>query len=392
MTTSLLSGITVLDFSGYIAGPCGAALLGDMGASVIKIEVPAGDPMRHYPSSLPDESRAFLGVNRNKIGITLDLKSASGQEICQRLIKKTDVIIHNFRASAALRLKLDFDSVLALNDQIVYGSLTGYGTEGPMAPHPGFDQVLQSMTGIAHAQGASIGQPTSVVGSIVDYYGGSMLALGISAALFNRDRTKQAQLIETSLLRSALAMQAGRLVWADGEAKDVERDLKPGKLAGIHPTKEGFIYIQAQTPKFWLSLCDCLGVSQLADDPRFGDMVNRKNNEDALIPIIHEALSQRTALEWEESLAGRVPCTVVRRVDDMFDHPQVAAEQIIVKHEHPGLGGYRAFAGPLVHNAHNDITNERRAPLLGEHNEEVIMDLGLSAEQIQAAHDDGAFG
>jgi crotonobetainyl-CoA:carnitine CoA-transferase CaiB-like acyl-CoA transferase len=291
-----------------------------------------------------------------------------------------------------LRLKLDFDSVSALNDQIVYASLTGYGTEGPMAQHPGFDQVLQSMSGIAHAQGAGAEQLTSVVGSIVDYYGGSLLAMGVSAALFNRDRTKQAQLVETSLLRAALAMQAARLVWSEGEAKDVERDLNPGKLAGIHPTKEGFIYIQAQTSKFWISLCDCLGLPQLTDDPRFGDMVSRKKNEDALIPIIHEALAGRTAFEWEQSLSGKVPCSVVRRIDDMFEHPQVAAEQMIASHVHPNLGEYRAFAGPLVHNAHKDISNERRAPLLGEHTEEVLMDFGLTVEEIHAAQDKGAFG
>lgn len=383
MTRPTLAGVRVLDLTGYIAGPYAAALLGDLGADVIKVESPEGDTLRGYPSTLPGESRAFIGVNRNKRGMVIDLKSADGAALFRRLVDRADVVLHNFRPDAAARLKVDFDSLCALNTRIIVGALTGYGQVGPWRSRPGFDQVLQSMTGLSHCQGADGGEPKVIWGSVVDYYAASMLAMAVCAALFDRERTGRAQEIDVSLLRSAIAMQAGRLVWASGEPRDVERDLRSGRLAGIHPTREGWLYLQAQTPRFWTALCELTGLAHLAADPRYDDMRKRKEREDELVPLLRAALASRPALEWEALFGDRVPCAAVRSLEDVFELPQVLAQDLVVEHEHPVLGRYRATRAPVRIGDGRGPGTERRAPLFGEHTVEVLRDLGCTDAEIE---------
>jgi crotonobetainyl-CoA:carnitine CoA-transferase CaiB-like acyl-CoA transferase len=393
MPLRTLAGIRVLDFSSYVAGPYSATLLADMGADVVKVEVPGGDMLRHYPSTLENgESRYHLGINRNKRGIVLDLKHPEAVRTCHELLKTADVVIHNFRPGVAEKLSLGFDLVKKLQPRIVYCSLSGYGLTGPIAGRPGFDQVLQCMTGVASAQGADTGVPTILWGSIIDYYAASMTAMAISAALFDRERTGEAQFVETSLLRSALALQAGRMVWAEGEGRDVERDLRPGRISGIHPAKDSYIYLQAQSPPFWKALCELTGLGHLAGDSRYDDMKKRKQHEDELVAQLRAALATRTATEWETLFGERVPCAVVRDLEDMFDHPQVAAQGLVVTHAHPNVGSYKAMIGPVsIDGAENKGRSaEQRAPLLGEHTEGILRRAGLSPERIEALRKDGA--
>lgn len=392
MPLRTLQGVRVLDFSSYLAGPYSATLLADMGADVVKVEVPGGDMLRHYPSTLEGESRYHLGLNRNKRGIVLDLKRPEGVKACHELLKTADVVIHNFRPGVAEKLALGFDTARKIQPRIVYCSLSGYGLTGPISGRPGFDQVLQCMTGIAAAQGADNGAPSIVWGSIIDYYGAAMTAMAISAALFDRERTGEAQFVETSLLRSALAMQAGRLVWGEGEGRDVERDLKPGRISGIHPAKDSYIYLQAQSPPFWKALCELTGLGHLIGDARYDNMRKRKQHEAELVPQLRAALAKRTATEWEALFGERVPCAVVRDLEDMFDHPQVEAQELVVTHAHPTVGSYRTMVGPVsIDGAEGQGRSaERRAPLLGEHTEEILRQAGLSSEQIEALRRDGA--
>ena len=372
MAQQTLDGIRVLDFTTYIAGPYGASLLGDLGADVIKIETPEGDPMRFYPSTLDGESRMFVGVNRNKRGIVLDLKRPDDLAACHRLVAQADVVLHNFRPGVPERLKLDFDTLAAIQPKLVYGSFTGYGPDGPDATRPGFDQVLQCRTGMATTQGLPEPEPRIVWGSAVDFYGAGLIATGICAALFRRERTGRPQRVETSLLQAALAMQAGRMVWGEREGRDVLRDLRPGRLSGVHPTREGWLYLQAQTQPFWEALCELVGRPELVDDPRFADMRLRKDNEAALIPLLHAALRARSAAEWEAHFGTRVPCTVVRAVEDVFDDPQVAHQALLATHPHPVLGSYRAVVEPIRFNGERGPKAERRAPMLGEHQDDVL--------------------
>jgi formyl-CoA transferase len=371
----------VLDLSGYVAGPYGCTLLGDQGALVIKIEPPEGDNLRNYPSTLPGESRAFLGVNRNKRGIGLDLKHPDGVGVLRRMVSRADVLVHNFRPSVPARLGIDFDRMRAVNERLIYCGLTGYGDTGPLKDRAGYDQVLQTMTGICVEQGKP-GDPEIVYGSAVDFYSASMLAFAVSSALFERTRTGRGQYVSVSLLRSALTMQATRLVWADGEGRDVARDMRSGGITGIHPTKHGSLYISANTPHFWKALCELTGLPELAGDPRFDTVRKRAEHAALLVPRLRAALRTRTALEWEAHFGERVPCAAARPVEDMFDHPQVAAEGILASFEHPSVGHYRGMAHP-VRFGDGPPPAPFAAPQLGQHSREILASFGYPAEEIE---------
>jgi crotonobetainyl-CoA:carnitine CoA-transferase CaiB-like acyl-CoA transferase len=382
-----LAGVTVLDLSGYVAGPYGCALLGDQGALVVKIEPPEGDNLRNYPSTLARESRAFLGVNRNKLGLGLDLKHPDGLGVLRRLTGVADVLVHNFRPAVPPRLGIDYDRMKAINPRLIYCALTGYGDTGPLRDRAGYDQVLQTMTGIAVEQGKP-GDPQIVYGSAVDFYAASLLAFAVSSALFERSRTGEGQHVRLSLLRSALAMQATRLVWADGEGREVARDMRSGGVTGLHPTKSGSLYISANTPHFWQALCELTGLPELARDPRFDSVRKRAEHAALIVPRIRAALRERTALEWEARFGDRVPCAAARTVEDMFDHPQVASEEILARFEHLTVGGYRGMAHPIRFGRGQPAPVT--APALGQHSRQILGWLGYGDEDIEGLFRTGA--
>jgi crotonobetainyl-CoA:carnitine CoA-transferase CaiB-like acyl-CoA transferase len=380
MNSGPLSGIRVLDLSAYIAGPYGCSLLADLGADVIKIEPPSGDTLRQYPSTLEPEARAFLGNNRSKLGVVLDLKQDAGQEVLLRLVESSDVLVHNFRPSVPERLGISYDRLRKINPRLIYCALTGYGESGPLKDKAGYDQVLQSMTGICMFQGPP-GNPEIVYGSVVDYYAASLLAYGVTGALFHRERTGEGQYVGVSLLRSALAMQSGRFVWAQKEGRDAGRDMRSGGVTGIHPTKEGSIYISANTPHFWQALCELTGLAELVADPNFATVRMRAQHAGEIVPKLRAALQSRTALEWEEIFGDRVPCGALRPIEDMFDHPQVLAEGAVATFEHATAGPYRGMARPLQMSV-SPGPEPFAAPTLGQHTAEVLTGLGYSPEQL----------
>ena len=343
-----LTGIKVLDLSAYIAGPYGCTLLADQGASVIKVEPPTGDNLRKYPSTLEAESRAFLGVNRSKAGICLDLKDGDQRAVLMRLVAEADVLVHNFRPNVPPRLGIDFDSLQAVNPRLVYCAVTGYGETGPLKEKAGYDQVLQSMTGMCAMQGKADGAPEILYGSVVDYYAAALVAAGVSSALYERERSGQGQYVGVSLLRSALTMQSARMIWADGEPAGVSRDMRSGGITGLHPTAAGWLYISANTPHFWKALCHKTGLDALAEDERYDSVRKRAAHADELLAALHQALAARSALEWEALFGEEVPCAAARRVEDMFDHPQVLAEEMIAPLAHRTLGSYRGVTRPIV--------------------------------------------
>lgn len=343
-----LTGIKVLDLSAYIAGPYGCTLLADQGASVIKVEPPTGDNLRKYPSTLEAESRAFLGVNRSKAGICLDLKDSDQRALLMRLVAEADVLVHNFRPNVPPRLGIDFDSLQAINPRLVYCAVTGYGETGPLKEKAGYDQVLQSMTGMCAMQGKADGAPEILYGSVVDYYAAALVAAGVSSALYERERSGEGQYVGVSLLRSALTMQSARMIWAEGEPAGVSRDMRSGGITGLHPTAAGWLYISANTPHFWQALCRKTGLDALAEDERYDSVRKRAAHAPELLTALHGALAAHSALEWEALFGEEVPCAAARRVEDMFDHPQVLAEQMIAPLAHRTLGSYRGVTRPIV--------------------------------------------
>jgi crotonobetainyl-CoA:carnitine CoA-transferase CaiB-like acyl-CoA transferase len=370
-----LSGLRVLDLSAYIAGPYGCTLLADQGAEVIKIEPPAGDNLRKYPSTLEAESRAFLGVNRSKLGAVLDLKKPEDLQALLALVRTADVLVHNFRPSVAPRLGIGYEQLKAINPRLIYCAVSGYGDTGPLREKAGYDQVLQSMTGICTLQGKRGGPPEIVYGSVVDYYAAALVAAGVASALYERERSGQGQHVGVSLLRSALAMQSARMVWAEGEARDVGRDMRSGGITGLHPTREGHLYISANTPHFWRALCEKTGLAALADDARYDTVRKRAQHQDEIIPLLHQALQAHTALEWEALFGEEVPCAAARAVEDMFDDPQVLAQDLVADFTHPVAGRYRGFQGPVAF-GRTPGPAPFAAPALGQHSAQVRAQAG----------------
>jgi crotonobetainyl-CoA:carnitine CoA-transferase CaiB-like acyl-CoA transferase len=365
-----LSGLRVLDLSAYIAGPYGCTLLADQGADVIKIEPPSGDNLRKYPSTLEAESRAFLGVNRSKRGVVLDLKQPADLAVLKSLVRTADVLVHNFRPSVPKRLGIDYAALQAVNPRLVYCVVTGYGETGPLRDKAGYDQVLQTMTGMCVMQ-APPGQPPQILyGSVVDYYAAALVAAGVSSALYERERSGLGQEVGVSLLRSALAMQSARLVWAEGEPREVGRDMRSGGITGIHPTREGHLYISANTPHFWRALCEKTGLVELLATDRYDSVRKRAQHHAEIVPKLHAALASRSALEWERVFGEEVPCAAARTVEDMFDFPQVEAEGLLSDFEHPAVGRYRGFTRAVAF-GRTPGPPPFAAPVLGEHDADV---------------------
>ncbi len=330
-----LDGITVLDLCSYLAGPYGCTLLADLGANVIKIESPQGDMLRQFPSSLPGEARFFL-----------------------------------------------------INPRLIYAGLAGYGDRGPLSETGGFDQALQCLSGLAAFQGGGTEKPQLVLGSVLDYFTSALLAYGVAAALFQREKTGKGQYLSLSLLRSALTIQAGRFVWAESEGRDVARDSGTGGLTGIHPTKDGALYISVHSNHFWAALCELIGRPELAGDARCASMRSRAQYAAELVPEVRAALAARSAREWGEVFGERVPCAAVRPIEEMFDHPQVLAEEMVTTIDHPVVGRYRTMTKP-VHFADTPGPTPTAAPVFGQHSDEVLAEHGFSAADIAALRERG---
>jgi crotonobetainyl-CoA:carnitine CoA-transferase CaiB-like acyl-CoA transferase len=383
-----LSGITVLDLCSYLAGPYGCTLLADLGADVIKIEAPQGDMLREFPSSLAGESRFFLGTNRGKRALALDLKHRDGIAILHRMVASADVLVENFRPSVPARLEIDYPRLRAINPRLVYAGLTGYGDDGPLSDKGGFDQVLQCLSGMAVFQGGGAERPQLVLGSILDYFTSALLAYSVAAALYHRERSGCGQYLSLSLLRSALTIQAGRFVWAESEGREVARDSGTGGLTGIHPTKEGALYISVHSNHFFSALCELIGRPDLATDPRCATMRSRATHAAELVPELRAVFATRSARQWETIFGERVPCAAVRQIEDMFDHPQVLAENLVTTLDHPVVGSYRTMTKPVKFSDTPDPT-PTASPTFGQHTDEVLAAYGYSAVEIASLRECG---
>ncbi len=367
MKSGPLCGIKILDLSAYIAGPYGCSLLADQGAEVIKIEPPAGDNLRNYPSTLTSESRAFLGVNRSKLGLVLDLKTEEDKSVLMDLIKEADVLVHNFRPNVPPRLGISYEQLEKVNPRLIYCAITGFGETGPLKDKAGFDQVLQAMTGMSFLQGKQEGPPEILYGSVVDYYASSLISSGVASALYEREKSGKGQYVGVSLMGAALTMQSARMIWANDEPKNIGRDMRSGGITGIHPTKEGYIYLSANTPHFWKSLCEKVGLSDLSRDERFDSVRKRSIAQAEILPALRKALAQKSAMEWEAIFGEEVPCSAIRQIEDMFDFPQVLAADMVATFEHPIVGQYRGFKNPIQF-SRTPSSEPFAAPTLGQHN------------------------
>lgn len=384
-----LEGIRIVDLTQVMAGPFCTMLLGDMGADVIKVEPPGrGDLSRSMGGAelrLRGEDHApFLALNRNKRSVVLDLKSARGLDAFRALARTADVVVENFRPGVAGKLGVDHEAVAALNPDVVYASISGFGQTGPWADRPGFDLIAQGMSGIMSVTGDPEGDPMKCGVPIADLAAGLYGATGILAALFARERTGRGQRVETSLFEAALALS----VWESTEYWAT--DEPPGRMGSAHRlnapyqafrTRDGYMTLAALTPQQWESLCGALEREELGADPRFATNAERMANLPALVMEIEAALERRTTREWiDRLLAAGVPAGPLLDYRQVFAEPHVLERGMVEEVEHPVEGWIRTLGFPLGLSA-TPLRVRRPPPLLGEHTREVLGEVGLGADE-----------
>ena len=384
-----LDGIRVLDLTRVVAGPYCAMFLGDLGAEVVKVEQPgAGDDTRGWgPPFTGGESAYYLCINRNKKSITLDLKSTEGVELLRQLAKAADVVIENFRPGTMERLGLGEKELRKLNPRLIYGSLTGFGADGPMSDWPGYDLIVQAWGGLMSITGTPNGEPVKVGVAIIDLVAGLMLGKAITAALFAREKIGVGQRIDTSLLEAEVAslINVGSNYLIGGKV--------PSRWGNAHPnivpyqnfkTADGYLVLGVASEVIWRRFCQAISRIDLTDDYRFVTNTKRVENRGELIAIIAEVFISRDNETWLKLLNDAdVPCAPVQTIDKVFQAPQVLHRDMLVEVEHPTAGKV-PMAGIPVKFSVTPASVRLPPPLLGEHTGEVLKTwLGMSDETIE---------
>ena len=381
-----LAGIRVIDLSSMLSGPWATMILADQGADVIKVESPQGDHTRTLSNRHKGFSAQFLNLNRNKRSVTIDLKTAEGVELLKRLCATADVFVQNFRPGVVERLGIDEDAIRAVAPQIVYVSISGFGEKGPYAKKPTYDPIIQALSGLTSVQGGSDkARPRLIRTVLPDKLTAVTAAQAISAALVARLKSGTGQHVRLSMLDAVLAF-----LWAsDMSLQTFVGQEVTGRTAAsfidlIYETSNGFMTVAVMGNKEWTALTRALERPEWLDDPRFKTPALRDQNIDDRLQMTQDVLKSRTTEEWLERLeAEGVPCAPVLTRDQVIAHPQVLASNILQETDHHVVGRLRQTR-PAARFAKTPTEYRRGAPLLGEHTGEVLGELGLSRQDIDA--------
>jgi len=381
-----LKGVKVIDFSSFIAGSYTTMLMGDMGAEVTKVESLQGDAARHWGPFLAGESRSFQGWNRNKRSLSVDLRTAEGLEIVYRIVTDADVVVENFRPGITEKLKIDYESLKAINPGLVYCSISAFGSKGPDGKRPGYDPVLQSLTGAARSNERLSGN-VGVCSVPISDFGAGFLGWGsVLAALFHKERTGEGQRVETSLMQAAMTMQSHMFVKA--------LEVKEEGAAGIFPytflnTKDDIIFIACGTDKFWKILCEAIDAPELAEDPEYDTNPKRVVAAEKLRVIVEDLLAKKTTKEWTEILVSAgMPCAPAQTQEEYFEDPQVEAMNMNAIVDHSKIGRTR-LSGVPFHFEKTPGFAQSAAPMLGEHSDAILRECGYSDARIRSLCDNG---
>jgi crotonobetainyl-CoA:carnitine CoA-transferase CaiB-like acyl-CoA transferase len=382
-----LDGVRVIDLSRVIAGPWCGALLSDLGADVVKVEdTGAGDESRTWPPHKDGEAAAYLLFNRNKRAMTLDLKTPEGVEVVKALTRTADVVIENFRTGTMEGFGLGYDALSAENPRLIYCSVSAFGRTGPRKDSPGYEALMQAFSGIMSITGEPGGQPVRAGVSFLDLSTGILCALGVCAALLQRQATGLGQRVDGSLLETAVSLLAFH---AEGY---LLTGALPRALGSGHPSLSPYrnfkcgdgqwIFIAAANDRFWGKLARALGLEAMATDPRFAKNQDRVKHRAELESILEKtigALDREPLLKTLEE--ADVPATPVNTVDQVMNDPQTAERGIVQRVAHPTLGEIPVVGTPL-HFSRMSPGVRRAAPLRGQHTDEILAEAGYSATQI----------
>jgi formyl-CoA transferase len=418
-----LAGVRVLEFTEIIAGPFAGMLLSDMGAGIIKVEPPEGEPWRLFAQFVPAESRGYISLNRGKRSLTLDLARPEAQEIVRRLVPEMDVVLVNYRPDVAAKLGLDYETLAAINPRLVYCDNTAFGRRGAQAHRPGYDIIVQGLSGVMATEGkAQDGLPLMNTIPVADYSTGIMMAWAVCAALFARERTPtgRGQRIDTTLLGSALAVQnvhfqlveSADREWRDafldrlrraredGETYEELRKyllaVRPLATAGniqyrVYKTKDSYIVVGALSVALRRKLCDAIGV----EDSRIGNpdwdptLPASRAYGKQLVEQAEAIFLERTTDEWLRLFDERgVPAGPFKFTQELLDDPQVVANDLQVTVEHPLVGTVH-MVGPPLQMSETPLAVQGPSPALGQHTDEILSSLGYSAEQIASLREAG---
>lgn len=389
VATGPLEGVRVLDLSQNLAGPFCSMLLADLGAEVVKVEPPdGGDNARSFgPPFVNGVSAGFLTLNRNKRSIVLDLKRSEAAPIIAKLLARSDVFIETFRPGVAERIGLGHVSVSKIQPRIVYGSVNGFGAVSPYAQRPGLDLIAQGMSGIQSVTGEPHGPPVKAGVPVTDLAAGMLIANGIMAALYERQRTGVGQRVEVSLLDAGLALSVWEFSGYLASGKRPERTGSAHRLAAPYeafPTEDGMVNIGAPSQRLWERLCEVLGAPELVDDDRFSDNPSRLMNRAELAAAI-SALTRRLPTRDLVALleTAGVPCGPILSYDAVARDPHLVARDMVVQQDHPIAGNVRVIGVPLKF-SRTPASVRAPAPTLGQDTSDVLGELGYTDHEIAA--------
>src|SRR5881296_2506527 len=391
-----LDGIVVLDLTQYEAGPSCAQMLAWLGADVIKIEPPGGEPGRRALSERPDQDAFFfLLLNANKKSVTLDLKSAEGRALLTRMVERADVLVENFGPGSMERLGFGYEDLRRINPRIVAASVKGFGSSGPYADYKSFEMIAQAMGGAMSVTGSADGPPVRVEAGLGDTGAGLHLAIGILAAIVQRQTTGVGQRVEVAQQDAVVNLvrihfrdqyQTGKPVMRRGNRSP---GASPSNMYRCRPFgPNDYVFIHCATLEMWRTLTRILGRPELGDDPRFAELQKRAGHAAEIDPLIEAWTEKRTKHEAMEILAGAgIPCGAVLDSGEVLSDPGLVARGMVVSLEHPTRGRFAMPGNPVQLSA--SPTTVTRAPLLGEHNAEVYGGwLGLPADELRALEKD----